>query len=108
MEVGLGDTVSLNCTITGNPPPRVVWRWNWRCIPGQAVGESQVPFYGSAPPPPRYSVTYSVNNCEKLPTVLSTLTISNFVPTDAGIFNCDGLLGTNRVLSEDMHVTVRK
>ncbi|KAL3314572.1 hypothetical protein Ciccas_006805, partial [Cichlidogyrus casuarinus] len=99
--VRLGDTVTFNCTISANPPPRVIWRWNWKCLPGQTAGESQIPYFGSMPPR-RYVVTNRIENCGRQPNVISTLTINGFTAADAGIFNCEALLASKRTLSEEM------
>lgn len=84
-----GDTVTLACEVAGRPNPRVIWRFNWGCLPDSG----------------RMSVRNFVENCgtpnEK---TVSTLTISNFRPGDDGIYNCEGLNGLKRAMSRDYTV----
>ncbi|VDK37235.1 unnamed protein product [Taenia asiatica] len=85
-----GDTVTLTCEVTGRPNPRVIWRFNWGCLPDDGR---------------RMIVRNFAENCgtpnEK---TISTLTISNFMPGDDGIYNCEGLNGLKRAMSRDYTV----
>ena len=80
----------LTCEVAGRPNPRVIWRFNWGCLPDDGR---------------RMTVRNSVENCgmpnEK---TVSTLTITNFMPGDDGIYNCEGLNGLKRAMSRDYTV----
>lgn len=41
-----------------------------------------------------------------MPSVVSTLTISNVRPGDDGIYNCEGLAGSMRAMSNDYFVMI--
>ncbi|CAH8565168.1 unnamed protein product [Schistosoma turkestanicum] len=91
-SVRRGDTVALVCEVTGNPVPYVIWRFNWGCLPDE---------------PSRFRITNVPRNCNApMPTVVSTLTISNVRPGDDGIYNCEGLSGATRALSNDLVVMI--
>uniref|UniRef100_A0A5K3FJT3 Basement membrane proteoglycan n=1 Tax=Mesocestoides corti TaxID=53468 RepID=A0A5K3FJT3_MESCO len=85
-----GETVTLTCEVSGRPNPRVIWRFNWGCLPDEGR---------------RMTVRNYAENCgspnEK---TISTLTISNFQPGDDGIYNCEGLNGLKRAMSRDYTV----
>lgn len=91
-SVRRGDTVVLVCEVTGNPVPYVIWRFNWGCLPEE---------------PNRFRISNVPRNCNApMPTVVSTLTISNVRPGDDGIYNCEGLSGATRALSNDLVVMI--
>ncbi|KAK4475245.1 hypothetical protein MN116_002320 [Schistosoma mekongi] len=91
-SVRRGDTVALVCEVTGNPVPHVIWRFNWGCLPDE---------------PSRFRISNVPRNCNSpMPTVVSTLTISNVRPGDDGIYNCEGLSGATRALSNDLVVMI--
>ncbi|CAH8676875.1 unnamed protein product [Schistosoma rodhaini] len=91
-SVRRGDTVVLVCEVTGNPVPYVIWRFNWGCLPDE---------------PSRFRISNVPRNCDSpMPTVVSTLTISNVRPGDDGIYNCEGLSGATRALSNDLVVMI--
>ncbi|CAH8662923.1 unnamed protein product [Schistosoma margrebowiei] len=91
-SVRRGDTVVLVCEVTGNPVPYVIWRFNWGCLPEE---------------PSRFRISNVPRNCNApMPTVVSTLTISNVRPGDDGIYNCEGLSGATRALSNDLVVMI--
>lgn len=86
-RVRRGDTVRLTCITSGTPLPRVIWRFNWRCLPDTN------------------RMTYSQVNldCSR---VESTLVIQNFQPGDDGIYNCEALAANQRTISEDYQVAL--
>ncbi|CAH8667790.1 unnamed protein product [Heterobilharzia americana] len=91
-SVRQGDTVVLVCEVTGNPVPYVIWRFNWGCLPEE---------------PGRFRISNVPRNCDSpMPTVVSTLTITNVRPGDDGIYNCEGLSGATRALSNDLVVMI--
>ncbi|VDP97366.1 unnamed protein product [Trichobilharzia regenti] len=91
-SVRQGDTVVLVCEVTGNPVPFVIWRFNWGCLPEE---------------PGRFRISNVPRNCDSpMPTVVSTLTITNVRPGDDGIYNCEGLSGATRALSNDLVVMI--
>ena len=86
-----GDTVTLRCEVTGRPNPRVIWRFNWGCLPDER----------------RMIVRNFAENCgTPNERTVSTLTINNFMPGDDGIYNCEGLNGLKRAMSRDYTVTL--
>ncbi|VEL19943.1 unnamed protein product [Protopolystoma xenopodis] len=91
-----GATVTLTCRARGHPQPRVIWRFNWGCLP------EELRMSGS-----RFEVRSTVEACStRTPTVISTLTIRNFRNGDDGIYNCEALSGPHRALSDDMVVRI--
>ncbi|KAF6774453.1 hypothetical protein AHF37_06335 [Paragonimus kellicotti] len=85
-----GGQVVLTCRVFGLPVPRVIWRFNWGCLPDEGG---------------RFRVTSTVQNCDSpTPVVLSTLTIQNVRPGDDGIYNCEALAGAHRAMSNDYFV----
>lgn len=89
-SVRTGGQVVLRCEVSGNPVPYVIWRFNWGCLSDE---------------PNRFDVKNVAQNCNSpIPTVISTLTISNIRPGDDGIYNCEGLVGSSRALSNDYFV----
>ncbi|KAM7542992.1 hypothetical protein Aperf_G00000005904 [Anoplocephala perfoliata] len=85
-----GDTVTLTCEVAGRPNPRVIWRFNWGCLPDDGR---------------RMSVRNFMENCGTAnERTVSTLTISNFMPGDDGIYNCEALHGVRRAMSRDYTV----
>lgn len=82
-----GESVTMQCTVTGFPAPRVIWRFNWGCLPEEGF---------------RFRVSSEALNCgTPMVTIVSTLTISGIVHSDAGIYNCEGLSGVHRAMSSD-------
>lgn len=89
-----GSQLVLTCRVTGQPLPRVIWRFNWGCLPDEGG---------------RFRVSSSAQNCDSpIPTVISTLTISNVRPGDDGIYNCEGLAGATRAMSNDYVVMLEE
>jgi hypothetical protein len=86
-RVRRGDTVRLTCIASGTPLPRVIWRFNWRCLPDTT------------------RMTYSQVNldCSR---VESTLIIQSVQPGDDGIYNCEALAANQRTISEDYQVAL--
>lgn len=90
----VGDTVTMECRVSGFPPPHVIWRFNWGCLPDE----------GS-----RFRVTNEAINCgSPSVTVVSKLTISGIRPGDDGIYNCEGMFGVNRAMSSDYVVVLER
>ncbi|VDL92270.1 unnamed protein product [Schistocephalus solidus] len=87
-----GERVVLTCEVAGKPSPRVIWRFNWGCLQDE----------GS-----RVTVRNEVIGCNSFDQrVRSTLTINNFRPGDDGIYNCEGLNGMKRAMSQDYLVVL--
>jgi hypothetical protein len=82
-----GDTLTLTCKGRGTPMPKVIWRYNWRCLPDEN----------------RMKVVTRTIGCTF---VESTLTITNFRRSDVGIYNCEMLGADKRSLSDDYSVNV--
>ncbi|KAL7058718.1 hypothetical protein AAHC03_013309 [Spirometra sp. Aus1] len=90
-EVRRGGTLVLECEVLGVPPPVIVWRYNWGCLSDSSNGRARVE-------PVRGTRGCSASR--------SRLTITNFQEGDDGIYNCEGLSGVNRALSEDILVVL--
>ncbi|KER27459.1 hypothetical protein T265_05496 [Opisthorchis viverrini] len=85
-----GRQVILQCRVIGRPIPRVIWRFNWGCLPDEGG---------------RFRVNSVVENCDSpMPTVISTLTITGVQNGDDGIYNCEALAGATRAMSADYFV----
>ncbi|KAM7543200.1 hypothetical protein Aperf_G00000009526 [Anoplocephala perfoliata] len=86
-EAHRGQDLVIECEVVGNPPPAIIWRYNWGCLPqgDRAVVE---------PVPGRFGCGGA----------RSRLTIKNFREGDDGIYNCEGLTGIARALSQDIFV----
>ncbi|CAL8077304.1 unnamed protein product [Calicophoron daubneyi] len=82
-----GETLTLECETAGVPPPFIVWRFNWGCLPGgdrvrtEAI-QSRLGCRGSR----------------------SRLTIQEFRAGDDGIYNCEALVSNKRAMSQDVIV----
>ncbi len=86
-EVRRGQTLVIECEVLGVPPPTVIWRFNWGCLPqGNRA---------------RVEPISSSRGCSAS---RSRLTIRNVQEGDDGIYNCEGLTGTERALSQDIFV----
>uniref|UniRef100_A0A183SDB4 Ig-like domain-containing protein n=1 Tax=Schistocephalus solidus TaxID=70667 RepID=A0A183SDB4_SCHSO len=86
-EVRRGGTLVLECEVLGVPPPVIIWRYNWGCLRDSTNGRARV------------EPVRSTRGCAAS---RSRLTITNFQEGDDGIYNCEGLSGVNRALSEDI------
>ncbi|VDN96155.1 unnamed protein product [Rodentolepis nana] len=86
-EVRRGQNLVIECDVVGVPPPTIVWRYNWGCLPqgDRAVIEPVLSRFGCGG-------------------ARSRLTINNVQEGDDGIYNCEGLTGTDRALSQDIFV----
>lgn len=86
-EVRRGQDLMIECEVLGVPPPAIIWRFNWGCLPQSA--RIRVESVSS-----RFGCTGS----------RSRLTIRNVQEGDDGIYNCEALTGVDRALSQDIFV----
>ncbi|VDM32229.1 unnamed protein product [Hydatigera taeniaeformis] len=86
-EVRRGQNLEIECEVLGVPPPAIIWRFNWGCLP-ESVRTRVKPVSS------RLGCTGS----------RSRLTIRNVQEGDDGIYNCEGLTGFDRALSQDIFV----
>lgn len=91
-EVRRGQTLVIECEVLGVPPPTVIWRFNWGCLPQMDRANG-----GRA----HVEAVASRRGCGAS---RSRLTIKNVQEGDDGIYNCEGLAGTDRALSQDIFV----
>ncbi|KAL5960785.1 Basement membrane-specific heparan sulfate proteoglycan core protein [Taenia solium] len=86
-EVRRGQDLMIECEVLGVPPPAIIWRFNWGCLPQSTRTRVE-------PVSSRFGCTGS----------RSRLTIRNVQEGDDGIYNCEGLTGVDRALSQDIFV----
>ncbi|KAF8571644.1 hypothetical protein P879_03753, partial [Paragonimus westermani] len=84
-----GETLVLECEALGVPPPMIIWRFNWGCLPNESRARAEV--------------LPSSRGCRGS---RSRLTITNFRGGDDGIYNCEALISTHRAMSQDFMVLV--
>lgn len=82
-----GQNLVIECEVVGVPPPAIIWRYNWGCLPqgDRAIVEPVVSRFGCGG-------------------ARSRLTIKNIQEGDDGIYNCEGITGIDRALSQDIFV----
>lgn len=93
VEARVGDTITLRCEASGYPLPRVIWRYNWRCLPDYTRMTTDNTPQGSG------------SNCR---TMSSVLTIRGVREADAGLYNCEALSGNKRALSQAIQLRVNR
>ncbi|TPP65235.1 Basement membrane-specific heparan sulfate proteoglycan core protein [Fasciola gigantica] len=86
-KVRPGDTLILECEASGVPPPMIIWRFNWGCLPDVSRA--------------RIEVVPGRSHCRGS---RSRLTITGFRPGDDGIYNCEALAYSHRAMSQDILV----
>ncbi|VDP76034.1 unnamed protein product [Echinostoma caproni] len=86
-KVRPGDTLVLECEASGVPPPMIIWRFNWGCLPDVARA--------------RIEVVPGRSDCRGS---RSRLTITGFRAGDDGIYNCEALAYSHRAMSQDILV----
>ncbi|KAM3183920.1 hypothetical protein ACTXT7_009401 [Hymenolepis weldensis] len=84
-EMLRGQNLVIECEVVGVPPPAIVWRYNWGCLPqgDRAIVEPVASRFGCGG-------------------ARSRLTIKNVQEGDDGIYNCEGITGIDRALSQDI------
>ncbi|CAF4134038.1 unnamed protein product, partial [Adineta steineri] len=78
IEVGVGGTVTLQCTVRGSPAPYVNWRLNWGHICTECPENDRCIMTQSSDPNDPTLVT-------------GTLTIRYVYPNDGGAYSCEAL-----------------
>ncbi|OON18134.1 Kunitz/Bovine pancreatic trypsin inhibitor domain protein, partial [Opisthorchis viverrini] len=79
-----GSTLVLECEASGVPPPMIIWRFNWGCLPDLDRMRTEV--------------VPSSRGCRGS---RSRLTIHNVRSGDDGIYNCEALVAGHRAMSQD-------
>jgi dystroglycan 1 len=78
IQINAGQTLTIQCTARGSPPPYINWRLNWGHVCGDGTDSGRCTFAQAIDP----------ND----PTLVSgTLTVRTVGPTDAGAYSCEAL-----------------